>query len=139
MRYPVKLTHDDNGTVLVTAVDFPEVVTYGDDRDDALARAVDAIETALMGRIAGREEIPRPGKTGKTFAVLPALTAAKLSLYWAMHEDGVGKAALAKRLGWHLPQIDRLLDLNHASKLDAIEAALAAMGRNLEIKVMKAA
>ena len=139
MRYPVKLTHDDNDTVLVTAVDFPEVVTYGDDRDDALARAVDAIETALMGRIAGREEIPRPGKTGKDFAVLPALTTAKLSLYWAMHEDGVGKAALAKRLGWHLPQIDRLLDLNHASKLDAIEAALAAMGRNLEIKVMKAA
>jgi len=139
MRYPVKLSHDDNGTVMVTAVDFPEVVTYGDDRDDALARAVDAIETALMGRIAGREEIPRPGKAGKAFAVLPALTAAKLSLYWAMQEDGVGKAALAKRLGWHLPQIDRLLDLNHASKLDAIEAALAAMGRKLEIKVMKAA
>lgn len=139
MRYPVKLAPDDNGTVLVSTPDFPEVVTFGDDCEDALARAVDAIETALMGRIAGREEIPRPGKTAKDFAVLPALTAAKISLYWAMRDDGVGKAALARKLGWHLPQVDRLLDLNHASKLDAIESALAALGRTLEIKVMKAA
>lgn len=139
MRYPVKLAPDDNGTVLVTAPDFPEMATFGDDREDALAQAVDAIETALMGRIAGREEIPRPGKAGMDFAVLPALTAAKISLYWAMRDDGVGKAALARKLGWHLPQIDRLLDLNHASKLDAIESALAALGRTLEIKVMKAA
>ena len=139
MRYPVELSPDDNGTLLVTAPDFPEVVSFGDDREDALARAADAIETAMMGRIAAREIVPRPSKAGADFAVLPALTAAKLSLYWAMMEDGVGKAALAKRLSWHLPQVDRLLDLTHASKLDAIEAALAAMGRNLEIKVMKAA
>lgn len=139
MRYPVKLTNDDNDTVLVAAPDFPEVVTYGDDRDDALARAVDAIETALMGRIAAREDIPRPSKPGGDFAVLPALTAAKISLYWAMREDGIGKAALARKLGWHLPQIDRLLDLNHASKLEALESALTALGRTLEIKVMKAA
>ncbi len=139
MRYPVKLTQDDNDTVLVAAPDFPEVVTFGEDRDDALARAVDAIETALMGRIAAREEIPQPGKTGRDFVALPALTAAKLSLYWAMREDSIGKAALARKLGWHLPQIDRLLDLNHASKLEAIEAALAALGRTMEINVMKAA
>ncbi len=139
MRYPVKFVPDDNGTLMVTSLDLPEVVTFGDDREDALARAVDAIETAMMGRFAGREDIPRPGKTGKDFAVLPALTAAKLSLYWAMREERIGKAALARKLGWHLPQIDRLLDLNHASKLDAIEAALAALDRTLEIKVMKAA
>ena len=139
MRYPVELSPDDNGTFLVTAPDFPEVVSFGDDREDALARAADAIETAMMGRIAAREIVPQPGKAGADFAVLPALTAAKLSLYWAMMEDSIGKAALAKRLGWHLPQIDRLLDLSHASKLDAIEAALAVMGRSLEIKVMKAA
>ena len=140
MRYPVKLSSDDTGTLLVTSPDFPEVITFGEDREDALARAADAIETAMMGRIRDRDAVPKPGRGGESeFAVLPALTAAKLSLYWAMREDGIGKAALAKRLGWHLPQIDRLLDLNHASKLDAIEAALASLGRSLEIKVMKAA
>lgn len=139
MRYPVKLSPDDNGTVLVSVPDLPEVVTFGDDREDALAHAVDAIETAFMGRMAARDDIPQPSKGGKDFAVLPALTAAKLSLYWAMREERVGKAALARRLGWHMPQVDRILDLNHASKLDAIEAALAALGRTLEIKVQKAA
>ena len=139
MRYPVKLAPDDNGTLMVTSSDFPEVVTFGEDRPDALARAAEAIETALMGRIAGREDIPRPGKTGKDSAVLPALTAAKLALYWAMRDEGVGKSALARKLGWHLPQVDRLLDIRHSSKLDAIEAALSTLGRSLEIKINKAA
>ncbi|MGO9768102.1 MAG: type II toxin-antitoxin system HicB family antitoxin, partial [Roseiarcus sp.] len=47
MRYAVTLAPDDNGTILVTVPDIPEAVTFGDDRDDALARAVDAIETAI--------------------------------------------------------------------------------------------
>ena len=29
LRYPVKLTKDDNGTLLVTAPDLPEVGTFG--------------------------------------------------------------------------------------------------------------
>ena len=29
LRYPVKLTRDDNGTLLVTAPDLPEVSTFG--------------------------------------------------------------------------------------------------------------
>ena len=46
-----------------------------------------------------------------------------------MRADGVGKAALAKRLDAALPQIDRLLDPRHASRRDAIERALGALGR----------
>ena len=43
MRYGVVLTPDDNDTVLVTAPDLPDATTFGEDREDALARAVDAI------------------------------------------------------------------------------------------------
>ena len=57
MRYAVTLAPDDNGTILVTVPDIPEAVTFGDDRDDALARAVDAIETAIMGAMAAREDV----------------------------------------------------------------------------------
>jgi antitoxin HicB len=35
-----------------------------------------------------------------------------------MREEGIAKTDLAHRLGWHLPQVDRLLDLAHASRLD---------------------
>ena len=70
---------------------------------------------------------------------LPSLSAAKISLYSAMREEGLGKADLAKRLRWHLPQVDRLLDLSHASRLDQIERALAVMGRELVVSVNRAA
>lgn len=66
---------------------------------------------------------------------LPALTAAKLALYETMRSQGVRKAELARRLGRHMPQVDRLLDLHHASRLDQVEAALAALGKRLSVGV----
>jgi len=139
MRYAVKFTPDDNGTLLVTVPDIPEALTFGDNRDDALARAVDAIETALMAAMAGREDIPAPKASGADYVTLPALSTAKIALYQAMRADEVGKAALAKRLDVALPQIDRLLDLGQNSRLDAIERALAALGRSMTIVVRAAA
>ena len=139
MRYGVVLTPDDNDTILVTAPDLPDATTFGEDREDALARAVDAIETALMGRMADRDEIPDPSAAAPDYVELPALSVAKIALYRAMRSEGVGKAALAKRLGVALPQIDRLLDLRHQSRLDALERALGALHRTLVISVSRAA
>lgn len=138
MRYAVNLTQDDNGTWLVTVPDLPEAVTFGDDREDALARAVDAIETAIVGFIDAREPIPAPLAGGMDHVVLPALSVAKIGLYEAMRVDGLGKAALARKLGAALPQIDRLLDLRRHSRMDAVERALAALNRKLTVSVMTA-
>lgn len=124
----------------MTFPDFPEGATFGEDEDDALLRAVDALETVLAARIDDREEIPLPSAaTGRPCVPLPALTAAKVLLYRAMREAGVRKADLARRLGWHGPQVDRLLDLDHASRLNQIEAALAALGKRLVVDVNDAA
>ena len=139
MRYGVVLTPDDNDTVLVTVPDLPDATTFGEDREDALARAVDAIESALMGRIADRDAIADPSADAPDYVELPALSVAKIALYRAMRSERVGKAALAKRLGVALPQIDRLLDLRHHSRLDALERALAALHRSLVISVETAA
>jgi antitoxin HicB len=51
-----------------------------------------------------------------------------------MTEQGVKKAELARRLGWHRPQVDRLFNLNHASRLDQIEAAARALGCHIEVQ-----
>jgi antitoxin HicB len=126
--------------LLVNFPDFPEAVTFGEDETDALVRAVDALETVPAARIDDREEIPLPSRaTGRPRVVLPALTAAKVLLYRAMCEAGVRKADLARRLGWHGPQVDRLLDLDHASRLDQIEAALAVLGKRLSVELQDAA
>jgi antitoxin HicB len=67
------------------------------------------------------------------------LSAAKVGLYEAMRAAGVRKAELARRLGVHMPQIDRLLDLRHASRLDQVEPALRAVGKRLVVAVRDAA
>lgn len=134
--YPVTLTPDGDG-VLVTFVDVPEAITFGDDEADALANAVDALETALSFYVESRKPLPAPSraKRGQRTVRPSPLESAKLGVYQAMVEEGVKKSELARRLGWHLPQVDRLFDLGHASRLDQLEAAARALGRRLDVRV----
>ena len=134
--FPVTLTPDGD-TVLVSFPDVPEAITFRADEEEALLHAVDALETALSFYVESRKPLPRPGKPrrGQRTVRPSALEGAKLGVYQAMTEQGVRKAELARRLGWHLPQVDRLLDLHHASKLEQIEAAARALGRRLEVRV----
>ena len=46
-----------------------------------------------------------------------------------MTDQGMRKAELARRLGWHVPQIDRLFDLRHASKFERLETAVAVLSK----------
>ncbi len=133
LAFPIVL-EDDDGTVLATSPDFPEVTTFGDDRDEAIARAVHALEEAIAARIHDRKDTPSPSR-GENCAVLPTLTSVKVMLYQGMREQDVGKAELARRLGWHLPQVDRVLDVQHRSRLDMMDAALGAIGRRLRVTI----
>lgn len=136
--YPVTLTPEDNHTFTVTFADVPEALTFGDNEQEALQQAVDALETALSFYVDERQPLPKPSKPkrGQRTVSPSALEAAKLGVYQAMLEQGIKKAELARRLGWHAPQIDRLFDLTHASKLEQIEAAAAALGKQVQVAVV---
>jgi antitoxin HicB len=71
--------------------------------------------------------------------VLPPQVVAKLAIYQAMRAPGLSQAALAERLGCDPRQVRRLLDLDHRSRLDQLEAALAALGKRLVLDVEDAA
>ena len=131
LTYPIRL-EEDEGTVMATSPDFPELTTFGDDRDDALMRAVDALEEAIAARIHAGQNIPPPSK-GEVRVGMPTLTAVKVILYQGMRDDGVGKAELARRLGWHLPQVDHVLDIQHRSRMDQMDAALGVIDRQLYV------
>ena len=139
--YPALLTPDPDGGFTVTFRDVPEAITEGDTREEALLRAEDALESALAMYIAGNEPLPPPSepKPGEAMVPLSALGMAKTALYEAMREQGVGRAALARRLRWHLPQVSRVLDLRHASRMEQVETALAALGLRLIVDVARAA
>jgi antitoxin HicB len=136
LDYPAILTPAEEGGFIVTFPDVPEAITQGEDEEEALLYAVDALETALSLYVDKRRPLPASSDPKGRPTVRPsALECAKLGVYQAMVEQGVRKAELARRLGWHLPQVDRLFDLRHASRLDQIEAAARALGRNLEVQV----
>jgi antitoxin HicB len=104
-------------------------------------QAVDALETALSLYIDERRDIPEPSPVtrGMKTVCLPALTEAKVALYTMMRAANVGKAELARRLNCHLPQVDRLLDLTHRSRLDQLEAAFRLLGKRLSVDIRDAA
>jgi antitoxin HicB len=140
--YLIKTTPDDNGTLLVTCPAFPEVTTFADPAPhQAALHAVAAIEEAIAARISEGEPLPRPATAAARkrhkgpWVSLPLLTALKAQLYTAMQETGVTRAALARALGWHREQVDRLFRLDHASRLDQIEAAFKQLHRDIDVRV----
>ena len=139
--YPAMLMPDPDGGFTVTFRDVPEAITEEDNREEALLRAEDALESALAMYVAAGEPLPAasPAQPDEAIVPLSARGRAKTALYEAMREQGIGRAELARRLRWHLPQVNRALDLRQASKMEQIEAALAMPGLRLIVEMAKAA
>lgn len=136
-NYPVNLEAAEEGGYVVTFPDVPEAITQGEDEADALLRAADALETAMEGYVEDGQALPSASKPKRgQHTVRPSAQGCiKLGIYQAMLDDGVRKSELARRLGWHMPQVDRLLDMRHATRLEHAESALVALGRRLDVTV----
>lgn len=136
--YPIILTPDGNDTLLVTCPLLPMVATFGTDEADAFRHGLEAIEVALASMIEDGEDVPVPPRGAKG-PPLPLLTALKLELYWALRAAGLTRAELARRLQWNRESVDRLFRLDHRSRLEQMEAAFRALGRQVDVTVKDAA
>lgn len=138
MRYPVDLTPEVEGGFLVTFPDIPEAITQGEDREDALLRGLDALESALEFYFEAPRAVPDPSpiKPGHEFVELPASVSAKVLLLNEMVHQGVRPAELARRLHTTPQEVNRLTNLRHATKIDRVAGALKALGKTLEIRVV---
>ncbi|MFI3156567.1 MAG: type II toxin-antitoxin system HicB family antitoxin [Methylococcaceae bacterium] len=135
--YPVNLEKDpDSGQVIVDFIDIPFAHSVGDDEDEALLNAIDALETAFAAIMNSREPIPvaTPANNRPCVSV-PVLIAGKVALYNAMLATGTRKADLARRLNIAPNLVDRLLSLRHKSRIEQIETALALLGKRLLVDV----
>jgi antitoxin HicB len=147
--YRISLEPDDD-TLLVTCPLLPEVTTYGETREAALGLAVDAIEEALAARVAHREDIPledeealahgvsRDHGDGCAIVRVRLQSTLKTALYLACRGRGVTRADLARRLGWHREQVDRLFRFDHATRLDQFDAAVAGRGQEIDLALRAA-
>ncbi len=138
LSYPISLTPDDNGTLLVTFPDVPEAITVGNDEEDAKIQALDALEAALEIYFAEKRSIPMPSKAkrGQPVVTLPALVTAKVLLAEEMLRQNVRKAELARRLSVNQVQVDRLLNFSHSSKIELVESAFAVLGKRLDVRAV---
>ena len=139
--YPAVLSRDEDGSVIVEFPDIPEARTNGRDETDALEQATDALIVALSTYIDEGRALPLPSRPHRTQAVvaLPALAAVKLAIYQAMRDAGLSQTALAAHMKCDRKLVQRLLDLDHQSTVGQLEAALAALGKELVIEVRDAA
>ncbi|UTV82116.1 type II toxin-antitoxin system HicB family antitoxin [Acidithiobacillus sp. YTS05] len=81
------------GGFVVIFPDIPEAITQGEDEDEALLVAIDALETALSIYVDERKLLPVPSvpKNEQKTVSPSALECAKLGLYRAMLEQGIRK------------------------------------------------
>lgn len=135
--YAIRFEQDTAPGLAVFCRDLPEVNSFGDDKEHAIREAVDAIETALSIYVDQRRAIPQasPAQPGEEVIRLPSVTVAKIILWNEMMARDMRKADLCRLLGLAQTQGDRLVDFLHTSKMDAIEKALAALGKRLSVTV----
>lgn len=135
MKYPATFTPDPDGGYVVTFRDIPEAIAQGDDEAEALAEARSALASAMDFYFEDRRAAPAPsaGQPGERLIGLPASVSAKVLLLNEMVAQEMRPAELARRLGVKPQEVTRLLDLGHTTKIDAIEAAMHALGRELTV------
>ena len=135
--YAIRFEQDTAPGLAVYCRDLPLLNSYGDDKEHAISEAVDAIETTLSIYVDQRQAIPQasPAQPGEHVVHLPAVTVAKIVLWNEMTARDMRKADLCRLLGLAQTQGDRLVDFLHTSKMEAIEKALAALGKRLLVSV----
>lgn len=137
--YPVTLTPDrEDGGFVVTFADIPEAITQGDTETEALIFAKEALETALDFYFEDKRAVPMPSrlKRGQQVIELSASLSAKVLLLNEMVNQNVRPAELARRLNTSPQEVNRLTNVRHTTRIDGIAAALLALGKHLEMRVV---
>lgn len=135
LEYPARLKVAKEGGYVVTFRDIPEAITQGESVEDALKHAQDALESAMEFYFDDRREVPMPSsaRRGERLVALPVSESFKILLLNEMVRQNVRPAELAKRMRTSKQEINRLTTLRHATKVDRIADALAALGKRLTI------
>ncbi|MFJ9451495.1 type II toxin-antitoxin system HicB family antitoxin [Herbaspirillum sp. NPDC101397] len=138
MQYPATFTPDtEDGGFVITFRDIPEAISQAETVDEALAMAADALLSAMDFYFEDSRPVPLPSKAkrGEHLIALSASVSSKVLLLNEMLSQQVAPSELARRLDTTRQEVNRLIDLSHATKIDRIEEALGVLGKHLELSV----
>lgn len=133
-RYTVQISPqpDDFPGFLVTCTDLPPLTSDGETRDEAIANARGALLATIETLIEMDRPVPPPSGAPGVEIDLGTLVAAKITLNNLRIAAGLNRAQLAQRLGTNPAAGYRILSVLHASRMDQIDRALAALGYRAE-------
>ena len=98
----------------------------------------DALESALDFYFEDKRAVPLPSKAkrGQHVVELAASLSAKVLLLNEMVTQNVRPAELARRLNTSPQEVNRLTNIKHTTRIDSIAAALQALGKHLDMRVV---
>jgi len=129
----------ETGQYEISFRDFTNLHSIALTEDDVELEARDGLTAAIGDLIDSRIPVPEPtaAQEGEIVIHLPVLTCLKAALHNAMINTGTRKADLARKLNQKGPQIDRLLDVGHASKVGTLYQALYLLGYEVSVSVTR--
>lgn len=139
-QWPARI-EPDGGGFMVSFRDVPEALTGADTSAEILSEAADALTVALAGYVEAGKIPPAPSRrvAGEVLIAVPPVAAAKLALGEALRSHDMKAADLASMLRRDHKIVRRLLSLDHNSKIEAVEEALALLGGHLVVGYEEAA
>lgn len=139
--YPATFRKDAAGRFLVQFPNFPRAATDGANLPEAMEEAIDCLGSSIAFLLAHKQQVPRPGvmKRGQKAVPVPLWIAPKLALYWRMLDLGLNNSELARKLRVSETIIRRMLDPDHATKAEKLQAALELLGQKVVLAVDDAA
>lgn len=137
MQYPARFEPAPEGGFVVTFRDIPEAITQGDTEAEAMEMAKDVLYSSMEHYFEMKREVPLPSraKRGERLVALALSVSAKVLLLNEMLAQHVTASELARRLGTTPQNMNKVIDLGHTTKIDALNEAMRAMGKRLEVTV----
>ena len=98
-----------------------------------MEEAIDCLGSSIAFTMADKADVPKPSRLRRRQKLVPVplWIVGKLALYWAVREIGISQSELARRLNVRETIVRRMLDPNHDTRPEKIQAALEALGRRV--------
>ena len=133
MRYPARITPQDDGGLLVQFIDLTDTFTEGDTLDQALFNAIEALSGMVSWHLDKEHILPVPTVglvDADVYYVTPdAKTQSALLLRAARGERSFTDLALALETSW--PAAKQLENANHWPSLKTLDRAARVLGKRL--------
>ncbi|MEQ4673531.1 hypothetical protein ABN063_03100 [Providencia vermicola] len=136
---------EEEGAFEINFYDFPDIQGVTFCKDDVELEAEEVLLATLSELVTSRKAIPLPQERTESaesaesaFPVyLPILVCLKVALHNAMLDTKTLRVDLARKMNINAQQIERLLDVHYASKIEMLEQALYLLDYEAKVTVKK--